>query len=372
MRILWSSDHHTLHQTTPTSHILGNMSTFYYKDHNLANVDLVIKGGDLMDRMVEANNPDLFRVKTWSQTFLGECKKNKTAVLLLEGTWSHDWGQPRHLETIAPDGMDFRYVDKLSIQHYPDLDNLTVLCVPDNMGAMTPDEIWELALSVLKEHKLDKVDIIAFHGTWMHQLPGHAMDKKHDPARWQSICKYLILSGHIHKPSLEGMVHCSGSFDRIGHGEEHPKGGYVVDLDKVKEKFTATFWENKKALPYVTMNVKEDITPEKLVKDLHQFIKEKKLPYYSQVRVMGGPGDVVNPVLSIFEKEYPYFGFKSKNSKADAELVEEDLFDENTYEGISITKDNIEQTLWPEMSEKFKALGISEEEAMEVLGGFIK
>lgn len=370
MRILWSSDHHTLHPTTPTSHILGNMSTFYYKDHDLAKVRLVIKGGDLTDRLVEAPNSDFLRLKNWSKTFLQKCHENKVAVLLLEGTSSHDWGQPKHLETLAHDDMDFRYVDTLSIQFYPDLDDLTVLCVPDNMGAMTPDDIWEKALQVLKEHKLDKVDIIALHGGFDYQLPPKARHTTHNPARWESICEYLILSGHIHTPSQEGKIHCSGSFDRIAHNEEHPKGAYVVDLDKSKKSFVATFWENKKALPYVTLKVKEDIAPEVLVKELHEFIKLKKLPYYSQVRVSGGAADVVKPVLSIFEREYPYFGFKAKNAKAEDLLVEEELFDDNSYKGMAITKDNIGESLLPEVSEKLESLGISEEEALKVLEDF--
>lgn len=370
MRILWSSDHHTMHSTTPTRHVLGNMSTFYYKDHDLAQVDLVIKGGDLMDHLVETNNPDFFRLKEWGNHFLQECYERKTAVIFLEGTYSHDWGQVKHFETVAPKGMDFRYVDTLSIQHYPELNGLTVMCVPDNFGSMTPDEIWERALSVLAEHKLEKVDVIAFHGTWEHQLPGHAMDKKHIRARWESICKYLILSGHIHIPSVEGMVHSSGSFDRIAHGEEHPKGGFVVDIDQEKETFTATFWENKKAYPYVTLTVKPDITSEKLVKDLHQFIKDKKMPFFGQVRVKGGRSEIVNPVLSVFEREYPHLGFKAKNLKAEGELVEEELFTEHSYEGVSVTKDNLVDVVWPVAEEAFTKAGVSKEEALNVLGEF--
>lgn len=369
-RILWSSDHHTCHQTTPTYHILGNLSTFYYKAHDLSKVKLVIKGGDLTERLVEAPNPDFLRLKKWGKEFLDTCHQHGVAVLVLEGTSSHDWGQPKHLETLAHKDMDFRYVDTLSIQHYPQLDGFTVMCVPDNMGSATPDEVWELALKVLNEHKLTKVDLIAFHGTWPHQLPGHAMDKKHNPARWESICNYLILSGHIHIPSVSGLIHSSGSFDRTKHGEEHPKGAYVVDIDQTKKTFKATFWENTNALPYVTLKVSEDITPETLVRKLHEFIKEKKLPNHGQVRVLGGLGDVVNPVLSIFEREYPHLGFSAKNAKSEELLVAEDLFNDTTYEGTTLTKDNLDQSLWPEVEVDFEKLGISKEEALQVLETF--
>ena len=372
MRILWNSDQHTLHTTTPTAHVLANLSTFYYKAHDLAKVKLVIKGGDLMDRLVDARDKDLLKVKAWSHTFLHRCHENNVAVLLLEGTYSHDWGQPKHLETQAPEGMDFRYVDTLRIEFYPQFDNLSILCVPDNLGGYTQDEIWDMALQELNKHKLEKVDIIAFHGAWDFQLPPQARGKHtHNPARWESICEMLILSGHIHVPAQEGKIHCSGSFDRVAHGEEHPKGAYVVDVNLKDRTFVAKFWENTKALPYVTLKVKEDITPEQLMIDLHAFIKEKHLPHHAQVRVLGGPAHVVNPILAVFEKEYPHLGFKAKNLKADDLLEDEGMYDSAQYEGVALTKENITKQLRPEVEEKFNRLNVPLSEAEAILKEYL-
>lgn len=367
MRIQWTSDQHTLHLTTPTAHILGNMSRFYYKEHDLNQVALAIFGGDLTDRMVEAPNPDFLKLKHWGKGFLNRAHKAKTAVLVLEGTHSHDWGQPAHLETLAPEGMDFRYVDTLSVQFYPELDNLSILCVPDNMGALTPDEIWEMALQELKKHNLTQVDLIAFHGAFDFQIHPAARHKAHKPERWESIVKYYILAGHIHTPVEKGKIRCSGSFDRTRHGEEHPKGGYIVELDLKKETSSATFWENKKALPYVTMKVEEDITPEQLVKDLHHFIRSRKLPYYSQVRVMDGAAAVVNPIIAIFEKEYPFIGFKAENSKSKDVLVEEEMFTQRTYEGVELTVKTLPKALVAEVLEELIKAGISEKEALALI-----
>lgn len=372
MRILWNSDQHTLHQTTPTEHILGNLSTFYYKDHNLADVQLVIKGGDLMDRLVDARDKNLLKVKKWSHAFLHRCHEHDVAVLLLEGTDTHDWGQPKHLETQAPEGMDFRYVDTLRIEFYPKFNNLSILCVPDNMGGYTKDEVWEMALAELAKHNLKKVDIIAFHGAWDFQLPPAARGKHtHNQDRWESICEMLILSGHIHTPAQEGKVHCSGSFDRVAHGEEHPKGAYVVDVDVENKTFVAKFWENKKALPYVSLKVNEDITPEQLVKDLHEFIKRKQLPHHAQVRVVGGSAHVVNPVLAVLEKEYPYLGFKAKNVKAEDLLEDEAMYTESEYQGVLLTKENITKVLMAEVGDKLTSLNIPHSEAEGILKEYL-
>lgn len=370
MRALACSDQHTLHTTTPTHHVLGNMSQFFYKDNDLSKVDIVFFGGDLMDKLVDAPNPDLLKVKEWFKEFSNRCHQHKTKILLLEGTFFHEWGQPRHLVTVIPTGCELRYVDKLEVVRYPDLDDLTVLCVPDNLQAMTPDEIWEAALNVLKQNNLTKVDVILFHQAFTDQLPTKMRHTTHDQARWESICTYFILSGHIHTPSVVGKRHTMGSFDRISHGEEHPKGAYIIDLDKKKETYNIQFWENKRALPYVTLTVKEDISTEVLVKKLREFIREKNLPPFSQVRIKGGPADIVTPVIKIFEKEFTQYGFKAKNAKAAEELVEEEIYSDSTYSGVSVTKDNISALLAKEAAVAFADKQIDMADALAVLEEF--
>jgi len=347
------------------------MTTFYMREHDLSKVQLAMFGGDLTERIVEAPNKDWLSVIDWGSKFLKAAHKANTAVLLLEGTHSHDRGQPAAWVSLAPEGMDFRYVDTISIQFYPELDNLSVLCVPDNLGPMTTDEVWERALELLREHKLEQVDIIAFHSGFDFQLPPQVRHKTHNPERWESIVKYYILSGHIHVPVERGKIRCSGSFDRTGHGQEHPKGGYVVDIDLKKETSTATFWENKRALPYVTMRVKDGITPEELVENLHQFIKDKKLPPHAQVRLMDGPALVVNPIIAVFQREYPMLGFKADNSKAAEMLVGEEVYEQDPYVGCELTPNNLSDSLIKEIAAALEKDGIPDDEAKTVLKDFL-
>lgn len=371
MRMLWSSDHHTLHSNTPTKHILGNLSTFLYKDHDLAKVDTIFFGGDFFERMVERPNPDMFRVEEWAKQFFLRCKKHNVRVIFLAGTESHDMGQPAHFQFIAPEGLDFRYIDTLCIETYPDQDGLTVMYVPDNMGTLTPDDIWEKALQVLRAANLDKVDMIAFHGAFEFQLHPKARHKAHNLERWESIVKYAIFAGHIHKPVQIGKLYTSGSFDRDKHGEEHPKGGYCIDLNLKTGDFKPVFWENKNALPYVTMNVEKDITPESLVADVHAFIRERNFPKHSNLRIMGGLAEIVNPVVSVLQREYPDLRIKAENEMAEGVLMDEELFDSTVYEGVTINKDNIIPALTPEIKADLEKHDISEEEAFAVLREFL-
>lgn len=373
MRLLWSSDHHTFHQITPTGHILGNLNTFLRKDNDLGKVDMVSFGGDFFERMVELPNQETHVVFNWGKEFLSYAHKANPniTVIWLEGTSSHDWRQPQHFLNLAPDGMDVRYIDSLCIEVFEHLDNMSIMFVPDNMGTLTPDEIWERALEVLSESGLDKVDQIHFHGAYEFQLHINARHKAHNLERWESIVRFCILAGHIHTPVRKGKLITSGSFDRTRHGEEHPKGGYVVDTDLKTGDFKATFWENKNALPYLTINVDPFITPKELLTLVGDFISEKNLPNSSQLRIMGGTATVVNPIVSVLNKEYPQFGFKAENEKKEDELVEEALFDTNVYTGTSLNKNNLKESLTPHVKDKFESLGIGMEEAYGVLEEFL-
>lgn len=373
MRILWNSDQHTLHQTTPTQHILGNLNRFLLKEHNPKHTDLYLFGGDFMERQVEAPNEDFVKVLVWGKHFLTEAyEANKEAVVIfLEGTSSHDWEQPQHFLTVAPKGLDIRWINTLCIQTFPQWDDLSIMFVPDNMGKLTPDEIWELALKVLADAGLKKVDLIAFHGGFDFQLHARAQKHAHILERWKSIVKYTILSGHIHTPVRKDKLCSSGSFDRTKHGEEHAKGGYVIELDKKKELFEANFWENKNALPYLTLHVTEDVKSEQLIKLVHEFIKKKELIPNSQIRIFGGDGKVTGPILEMFKRDYPLYGWKAENADSKDQLIEEQTFDSSVYLGVSLLKDNIEPSLYKDLEPKLLSLGISREEGIKVLGDFL-
>ena len=347
MRLLWSSDHHTFHQTTPTGHILNNLTTFLRKDHDLAKVDMGAFGGDFFERMVELPHKDTHIVFDWAKEFLAYAYRANPHITIvwLAGTSSHDWEQPRHFLNLAPEGMDVRYIDTLSIVTYEHLDGLTVMYVPDNMGAMTPDEIWERAVQVLNEAGLDMVDQVHFHGAFEFQLLAKMRHKCHNLERWESITRYCILAGHIHTPVRKGKLITSGSFDRTKHGEEHPKGGYCIDFDLKRKHFEAVFWENKNALPYLTMNVDPEITAGDLITDLHEFIRKRNLPRHSHIRVMGGSALVVNPVINMLSKEYPQFTIKAQNEKKEDEILDEALFSTTVYNGVSLTRSSLPDSL---------------------------
>lgn len=370
LRLLWCSDQHVGHTRTPAKHILANLSRFFYMDNDLDKVDMVIMGGDFLDRLLESTSTDWLAALRWMRKFLAICHQKGVKVRFLEGTSSHDWAQPQHFELVGPEGQDIKYADTLSIETFPDLDNFTMMYVPDNMGQKSPDEIWELALQVLNQHGLKQVDLIAFHGAFYYQLPEKARKHAHMEERWETIVKYGIFAGHVHIPSQKGKIYCSGSFDRIRHGEEHPKGGYVIELDLKTGEFNPVFYENKRALPYLTMRIDTSVTAEELVPRIHQFIENHKLPPNSQLKIRGGQASIVNPVMQVITAEYPEFGFAVENETEGEVLLDETMFDPHLYKGITLTKDNLFDSLWEKTQEKFGSLSLSREEVEKVFKEF--
>lgn len=372
MRILWSSDQHTFHRRTPTHHVLNGLTKFLRVDHDLAKTDMIIFGGDFMEDLVDMQNAQGKRVLNWGSEFLDACEEanGDMIVVWLAGTSSHDREQPAHFLSVAPKGLDVRYIDKLCIEVYPTKGNLSIMWVPDNMGKMTPDEIWELALTVLKENNMTQVDMVCAHFGFDFELHAAARHHGHQLERWESICKYIILAGHIHTPCEKGKLRRSGSFDRCGHGEEHPKGGYVVDLDLEKEKCVTTFYENKNALPYLTMQVSPDAEPKALVAQVHDFIKKHKMPPFSQLKLRGGTSHVVNPVVDVISREYPMIGIETDNATNKDMLLDDEIVDYDEYEGKSLTKDNLADNLMPEIADQLAKLNLPQDEVLAVLREF--
>lgn len=374
MKFLWSSDQHTLHNKTPTKHILQNMSHFLMKAHNLSETNLVMFGGDFMDRLVETNNGDFLKVLEWSDKFLAECAKENVIVRFLEGTTSHDWEQQKHFRLKLFPNLNAKYVNTLSIEIIPELDNLSILYVPDNLsGSHTPDKIWELALDELAKHHLTSVDFVMIHGGFRHQLPEKGWRHAHMIERWKTIVNYAIFAGHIHIPCIreKDLFYCSGSFDRIRHGEEHPKGGLVGTLDKVSKKLNIEFWENKRAMPYVTLKLSPEWDLERTVTYITGFIRKSKLIPGGHIKLRGGAPGLINPLLLEFAKQFPSIHFEADNETEEGLLVDDTLYETDTYKGVTLTKENLFAAEYPEIEKEAEERKFTRQELETLLTEFL-
>lgn len=342
---LWCSDQHALHPHTHTKHILENMSTFYYKDSNLDEVDLVVWGGDFFHDLAPANDVNMLLVQRWVKKFLTICHEKRIQVRILEGTSSHDWGQPEVLDILKPKGSPYiKYYKELAIEHIPEL-GIHVMYVPDNFGKVTAESIYDKAVDLLANHGLTQVDFIYLHGGFKFQLPPIA-DKHgtlYDEVKWSKLAKHAIFSGHIHKPGHIKNIYCSGSFDRIAFGEMHPKGAYRFQFNK--EKFSATFYENVNAQVYDKIEVLPEIDSKDLAKRINSYLSKNPKPR-THIRIVGGQSSVTIPVVNEFREAYPQYVFDYDNAKEDNVEIDDTLYSPEAYRAITLNRDNLEDSLF--------------------------
>ena len=360
------SDIHLGHKKTPTTEIIQNLFDAFPDTEETGKLDIIWFGGDLFDGPMSLYDPDVISIKIWAYAFLRMCKKRNIVVRILEGTPSHDWKQSRILATIneqAQIGVDLKYVDTLSIE-YIERFGIHVLYVPDEWTPET-DDTWTQVTQLLQTYGLEQVDYAIMHGSFAYQLPAFVNVPVHQPERYLSIVRHYIFVGHIHKASQFERILANGSFDRLAHGEEEPKGHWRVTV-RPDHTDDIVFVENTGAKIYKTVDCTE-LTVEDALKKL-ECVKE--LPEGSHIRIAAGKSDPILTSLDVLRQQYPLFHWTSKVKET--ATVQAKLFVDmrESFQQVNITRENIEGLLLkrlPQLSQNSRVLERSQQRLLEMI-----
>lgn len=343
IRVASTSDHHLGHRNTPTSHILDNLDIAFPDNEATGQLDLILFGGDLFDRLLTLDDPDVELIKQWINRFLRMCKRRNIIVRFMRGTPSHDWTQNWLVmaeEIDSKIGAKVRYVDTLSIEYIDEL-GINVLYVPDEWRPET-DDTWAEVCQLLQQQGLQQVDFSVIHGCFNYQLPEHVKVPMHIPERYMGITSGYVLGAHIHKPSTYGKnVLVNGSFDRISHGEEEDKGHWRIVL-RPGGTNEATFVVNENARTYITVDC-TGMPVEDALATIRDHVRT--LPVDSNVRIKAGRRDPISNALDQMRTDYPTYKWSSKvveDSVTQPKLLV-DL--RSSFQQVTITPDNIEELL---------------------------
>lgn len=337
------SDIHLGHSKTPTIDILKNLRAEFPDNEVTAALDLICIVGDLFDTLLALNHPDLAEIEIWIADLLRLCKKHDIVLYILEGTPSHDWWQSKMFETInggiAGIGAKLRYVKDISVEYDPDLD-IWVGFVPDESAPTTEQTLSQIH-ALLQTKGLDKVDLMFMHGQFEYQLPPHVKAQKHDSAAYLELTKYLIFIGHVHLHSSYDRIFAQGSFDRIAHGEEQPKGHCRAVL-YADGSYEVTFIENKGARKYITVYC-YGLSVEDALIEVERRVRD--LPFGSAVRLEANYDHPLFVDMDALIREYPSFSW-TKNPKEKDKTEEEELIEDGTeFVAITINSENITQLI---------------------------
>ena len=343
------SDIHLGHRRNTADSMVRALRTALPNNSETADLDIIFLAGDVFDRLLNLPMGEVPEIDRWISELIDICMRGNIALRVLEGTPSHDWGQSVRFNTIAmmmKSSIDLAYVKDLSIEYMEDF-GINILYVPDEWRSDV-ETTKEEVMALLDKHGLRQVDYSIMHGNFRYQVPAvYADSTKHDESFYLDITKRHIFIGHIHTFSQYERIVAQGSFDRLSHGEEEPKG-------HVRGKFfnngnsEITFVENKLARIYKTvictgMSVEETIE--------HLKVACKDLPNQSCVRIEAESTSPVFQSMEAIIRMFPLLVWTKnpKSAKQEKEVVLE-LDPNETYTPIYIGKDNITSLLIPRLT----------------------
>lgn len=358
LRLAVISDIHLGSKRNSTEKIIANLNKYINVSSFLVTIDILFIAGDLFDEMLFLAADDVDLITIWIAKLLRNCAKHNVILRVLEGTPSHDRGQSKAFNTAyhisVKAGMrevNMKYINTLSIEYIPGL-GINVLYVPDEWGPTSEDTLDQVK-ALLRNNNLKKVDYAIMHGLFDYQLPSHIPHiPRHNEIEYSKLVKRLIFIGHIHTFSTSGKVIAQGSFDRLSHNEEEPKG-FVRAVVQPNGEYEMKFIENKSAATYLTITCSE---PE--VTDSLLWIDSKisKLEAGSNIRIEAHYTNAILSNMSVVKERWPLFNWTSiarGKEKKESEVV---MDHKNVYVPILLDRQNLARVVL----DRLHPIGLSE------------
>ena len=349
LKIASVSDIHLGHRTNKTTDIVKNLRTAFPDNLETGELDIIFIAGDVFDGLLTLDdNPYIADIDLWIGNLLSICSKRNIILRVLKGTPSHDWDQSKRFEIIkqvCKYECDLKYVDNLHIEFIEAL-GINVLYIPDELES-TSEKTLNRVKDMIKSKGLETVDYAIMHGQFEFQLPEFVKAQKHDSSEYLNLVSGLIFIGHVHKSSQFKRIIAQGSFDRLSHGEEEPKG-HMRAIRKKDGTHEITFIENKNAKKYITVSCLDNSLEDSLT------IIEKNvidLPNDSCVRVELTPENPLSGNMDVLIRLYPTFNW-TKIVRIEDEDDYIEIIDDEVFSAITLTRDNLSQLLIPRIANK--------------------
>lgn len=278
------ADFHLGHSKVSVKHQHETIRQFLYPALT-ADCDVFIVAGDFYDTSLLFDHEAAIRATVIEHDLCSICKHHNIPIRLLRGTYSHDRDQLRQFAEIANyHKLDCKYFDAISVDK---LHDLTFLYLPDTLPYKDRDDILTESRKLLKDTYHTTIpDIVIGHGYFDHRIP----EQVRKPACCYPVEAFaqskLVIFGHEHKHWNVQNVYSSGSFDRLAHGEEDPKG--FVRFRISEGQVSVRFVENVCAVPHITIDAVGNTVDEKFCYITDQVEKRFPHPPFGYLRIRDG------------------------------------------------------------------------------------
>ena len=201
LKIIHTSDWHFGHGRVDTDDTISDIRKYLFP--KLVDADILVIAGDIFDNSISINSKDAASVLAFFVDVFYKCYEHNVILRILLGTFSHDRNQIKSIERLYSRfniPLDFRYIDTIDVEYIAKVDT-SFLYLPDNLPYKTKHEVFEQVDKLLIGADISKVDYVINHGEFNHATYGYINDNAYDVSDFKDICKYLVLSGHIHNKS---------------------------------------------------------------------------------------------------------------------------------------------------------------------------
>jgi len=336
------SDIHLGHNRNSAARIVENLFQAFPDNAETASLDAIFIPGDIFDNLLMFNDEDIDAIMHWSNSLLHMCKRHGIILRIVEGTPLHDRTQSKYFmreNEIGRIGADMKYIDKIDIEYIARLD-IHVLYIPDEVPGGSAAAL-QTVKDLMRARGIEQVDIAMVHGLFRFQIDFVDSSITHDEHEYLRLVKHNISVGHDHNHKSfvkDGHgVYVQGSFDRLAHGHETPKG-HMRFKWQPDGTWEIRFIENVNAMKFVTLNCTG-----KTLEETFAFVQAsvQALPDNSHVRILAESNHPVFTSMEVLIRMAPLLNWKKDpvrdKEKALAPLAEVDT----KYIPTNIMPDNL-------------------------------
>lgn len=313
----------------------------------LSDTNLLLLTGDTYDQLTTVNSSANRYVLKFIQDLYIMSHTTGMIIRILHGTYSHDRDQVSIFDNLLLPNTKAVVVNRITCEMLDDT-GLKILYIPDNLPYKRSEDVMDCITNNYKCLGWDKCDIVLGHGSFDYAL---GCGSEHLPECTYTISQFkpyvkddgLIIMGHIHRPSHRANVYYCGSFDRMVHGEEEPKGFYTFTYDK---GWVSKFIVNDDAYKFITIEPKGasiDDRVHDMLNKLAQAFPDKR----GYVRVLYANAEDRGIYHRVVLQTYPDIIFSGKRvgDVADSALDLAEL-DIDTFTNIKIDVNNLGELVY--------------------------
>lgn len=322
--ILFSSDHHFGSPSNSQQEMADAFQNTIFP--LLSDTDIFFINGDFYDTLVIFDNHGFDPIYDTILRLFQLCDQHKVALRILQGTWTHDRNQCKRFEAFYRNSgysFDFRFVDGIQLEEiYVRHRDLRFLYVQDDLPFKTSDLVVEAIKDKMVDVGWDHVDYACMHGFFDFTFPHNVSQDNVVVFRKEQFpfVKKLIDVGHVHQHRIQDNVISNGSFDRLNHADEDPKG--LIRVFDYPDYYTAQFIENKQAAVYNTLVITKTDTTESIVSKINQHVASLITTRRISLRFIIETAEHREAIKTFMKETYPdvYLKFK-KAGEAEEKLM---------------------------------------------------